>query len=221
MQIKSLLVWVLLLLSTSSVFAQQIGASLTYDITSTTNVEVGVNTYIYIRSPTTVSEEGSALFEKKPFMGQGYFMTEYLLKSTGVLIVKDQSGHALSLKVTSPEEEKKAQVYASRLEACLLENAKLLPTMQFLEKENKMLASNLSYYKRYVDANLTLPPEIKYVTGGQELLAGVSLLEEKRSFAQLLRNNAAYSFYLFVLGAIAAYCGFYIIKKIKYLPAGM
>ncbi len=220
MQKKIFLLLVLLLLSMSSVFAQQIGASLTYDITSTTNVEVGVNTYIYIRSPTKVSEEGSALFEKKPFMGQDHFITSYLLKSTGVLIVKDESGHALSLKVTSPEDETKAQQYASRLEAALLEIAQLKPAVEFLEKENMVLSANLSYYKKYVDANLTLPPETKYIVGGQEFLGAVSLLEKKRSFVQLLRDNTAYSFYLVVLGALGATITLHAVRKFKYIPAG-
>lgn len=195
------------------------GATLIYDITTTNNIEVGVGTVIYLRTPSRVDEEdGTALFSRTEFKGEDYYIYAYHFKTTGTLLVKDKQGNAVTIRVTSPEEEKRAQEYASRLQVCLAKVSALEPLVAELQNKTETLEANLTYYKRIVEENQTIV-KTNYVMGKEEWIAAMQEWRRSMTFWEFAKMFWPQLLIIFLFGVFAATAVILVIRKIRFVPS--
>lgn len=219
-----LMVLLQILISGSAVFGEDGDtggfASLIYDITVVNNLEAGVGTVVYIRTPSkVVAEEGTAIFTKQEFRSKDYYIYAYNFKTTGTLLIKDRQGNGLTIRVISPEEEQKAQDLESRLETCLTQRSKLEPLVSDLEDRVKSLESNLSYYKRVVEENHTIV-ETKYVMGEEEWRAAMIEWRNMMSFRDFAGMFIVQLFFIFLAGVLCTVVIIFLFfRRIRFVPA--
>lgn len=211
---------VVFLLIISTAHAEFTGTSIKYEITTTTNIEVGVDTAFLVQAPTKLTEEGTALYTRSEYYDTAHkiFLYEYYLKSTGSLVIEDKQGHAMSVTVISPEEERKAQMYANRLDACLMENQQCVPKLGVAMEALTTCGSNLSYYKGYVDENLSMPPIVKYIVGEGEFRVAIDEWNKEESFFGLLREYPGYTIIIFIGGMAVVAVVLVLISKFVLAP---
>lgn len=214
---------VVFLLLISTAHAEFVGASIRYEITTTTNIEVGVDTAFLVQAPTKLTEEGTALYTRNEYYDTAHkiFLYEYYLKSTGSLVIEDKQGHAMSVTVISPEEERKAQMYANRLDACLMENQQCVPKLGVAMEALTTCESNLSYFKGYVDENLSMSPVVKYIVGEGEFKGAMEEWKKTESFFGLLREYTGYSILIFVGGIASLAVVLILVTKFVLAPPTM
>jgi len=106
----------------------------------------------------------------------------------------------MGVTVTDPEEEQRAQLYASRLEEAMMEIAELRPTVEMMSEELSTCSQNLSYYKRLVEEELAPPPEIKYIISDEAFIVAVQEFGKTMSYGGVIRNHPGKVFVFFMMG---------------------